>query len=81
LEQDSARKAAFEEQLKYADHELERLKYQHIVPERLAGAFASVQASALGVLAAILDLIGSQLTYLNCFLRKFGTSEYIFCGT
>jgi hypothetical protein len=74
LEEDSSWKAAFEHELNYIQEELDRLKYQSIIPENLSGVFVSVQIHALGVLTAMLDLVGEQLAYLNTFLDKFGTS-------
>lgn len=75
LEEDSSRKAAFEHELNYIQDELDRLKYQSIIPESLSGVFISVQVNALGVLAAMLDLVGEQIAYLNIFLDKFGISS------
>jgi hypothetical protein len=67
---------AFERELDYIQDELERLKYQNIIPESLSGIFVTVQVNALGVLSAMLDLVGEQLTYLETFAAKFGTSSY-----
>jgi hypothetical protein len=74
LEADSSRKAAFEQELSYIQQELDRLKYHSIIPENFSGAFISTQVNALGVLTAMLDLIGEQLVYLKTFLAKFGIS-------
>lgn len=74
MEEDSQRKAAFEEELKDIQNNLERLKLYEIIPEHFEDAKIIVQANALGVLAAILDLIGQQLAYLHTFGAKFGTT-------
>jgi hypothetical protein len=57
--------------LGYIQEELERLKYQTIIPDSFA-VFITAQVNAVGVLSATLDLVGEQLTYLNTFAAKLG---------
>jgi len=72
LENDSARKEAFEGELVDIQSDLVILR-QHInVPERFQNVKEEVQIHGLGVLSAMLDLIGCQISYLNSTGGKLG---------
>jgi hypothetical protein len=58
LEEDSERKAAFEEELSVMQDDLNRLCQYEIIPHRFPEIKVTVQVAAFGVLAAMLGLIG-----------------------
>ena len=72
LELDSARKAAFESELSGIQDEIERLKQYAFIPEHLPDIRTTAQINALGVMEAMMDLVGQQLSYLSTFAAKFG---------
>jgi hypothetical protein len=72
LEEDSARKEAFEEELVDIRDELDRFALiLPSIPKRMEDIEINMQVKAFGVLEAMLDLVGQQLAYLE----KFGSSH------
>jgi hypothetical protein len=73
LEKDSKRKEAFEGELEGIQSNLMILRQHVNVPKRFENVKEDVQIQGLGVLSAMLDLIGRQLVYVNISGGKIGT--------
>lgn len=67
LEDDSDRKAAFENELGGIQIALQRVTVHAHVPKRFPQVKEDLQVRALDVLSAVLDLIGRQLSHLKKF--------------
>lgn len=52
--------------------EIERLRHHTFIPNHLPDIKTSAQVNALGVLEAMMDLVGQQLTYFDTFGAKLG---------
>jgi len=74
LEKDSERKEAFEGELEGIQSNLMILRQHVNVPKRFENVKEDVQIQGLGVLSAMLDLIGRQLVYVNISGGKIGTN-------
>ena len=71
MQQDSERKAALEDELADIQADLQRLRLHAHVSERFQDVREDIQVNVLGVLSAMLDLIGQQLSYLKRFRTGF----------
>ena len=65
MEDDSDRKAAFDNELANIQISLRRLRLHAHVPERFKYAKEETQVCVLDVLSAMLDLMGQQLSHLK----------------
>jgi hypothetical protein len=74
LEKDSERKEAFEAELDGIQSNLMILRQHVNVPKRFDNVKEDVQVHGLGVLSAMLDLIGRQLVYVKIPGGKTGTN-------
>jgi hypothetical protein len=75
LEKDSERKEAFEHELEGIQSNLMLLRQHVIVPKRFDNVKEDVQVRGLGVLSAMLDLIGCQLGYVKTKGGKTGANN------
>ena len=75
LEKDSERKKAFEGELEGVQSNLMILRQHVNVPKRFENVKEEVQIHGLGVLSAMLDLIGRQLIYVNIRGGKIGNNN------
>ena len=73
MEYDADRKQAFEDEPKDIENNLQRLRQHAIVPKRFENMKEDMEIKGLGVLSALLDLMGQQLSYSKTFAGKFGT--------
>jgi hypothetical protein len=71
VQHDSERKAAFEVELADIQTDLQRLRLHAHVSERFQDVRDDIQVNVLGVLSAMLDLIGKQLSHLKRFRAGF----------
>lgn len=74
MEKDSERKEAFEAELDGIQSNLMILRQHVNVPKRFDNVKEDVQVHGLGVLSAMLDLIGRQLVYVKIRGGKTGTN-------
>lgn len=77
MQQDSERKAAFEEELTDIQAELQRLRLHAHVSERFQDVREDIQINVLEVLSAMLDLIGQQLSHLKRFRAGFKSFDHV----
>jgi hypothetical protein len=73
VQHDSERKAAFEIELTDIQADLQRLRLHAHVSERFQDVREDIQVNVLGVLSAMLDLIGKQLSHLKRFRAGFSS--------
>jgi hypothetical protein len=77
MENDSSRKAAFASELKDSEHELQRLAMVKSIPDDVKYMKEIIEMNALGVLEAILNLVGQQLSYFATTVGKLGLFSLI----
>ena len=75
---DSDRKAAFESELIDISIDLRRLRVHGHVPEKFDDVKEDIQVNILGVLSAMLDLIGRQLSHLEKFRAGFSFNSFLY---